>query len=55
MENHLIVELPDGYNGATLPFFADPVEVDGDLIKLQCAAAGKEYMHRWARAADLLR
>jgi hypothetical protein len=48
-----VVELPDGFNGATMAFYADPVEVDGQLIKLQCAIPGKEHLIRWARQSDL--
>jgi hypothetical protein len=48
-----IIELPDGFNGATMAFYADPIEVDGQLIKLQCALPGKGHLIRWARKSDL--
>lgn len=48
-----IIELPDGFNGSTMAFYADPVEVDGELIKLQCAMPGKGHLIRWARKSDL--
>lgn len=48
-----IIELADGFNGSTLPFYADPIETDGPLVKLQCAVQGKEYLIRWARKSDL--
>lgn len=50
-----IIKLPDGYNGATMEFYAEPVEVDGDLIKLQCSAPGKSHLIRWARKSDINR
>ena len=48
-----IIEIPDGFNGATMAFFADPIEVDGDLVKLQCALPDKGHLIRWARKSDL--
>ncbi|MBK1902215.1 MULTISPECIES: hypothetical protein [Burkholderia] len=42
-----VVILPDGYNGHTMKFFADPVQVDGNVVKLRCAEPGKEYMTAW--------
>jgi len=45
--NNQIIELPDGYNGHTAKFYIEPIEVEGDLVKLQCAEPGKEYMARW--------
>lgn len=47
------VTLADGYNGHTKQFFASPLEVDGDLVKLRCAEPGAGTMIRWARDADL--
>ena len=52
-EQRKTIQLPDGYNGAEMTFYAEPIETDGHLVKLQCAEAGKEYMHRWARKSDL--
>lgn len=48
-----IIELPDGFNGATMAFYADPIEVDGEMVKLQCALPGKGHLIRWARKSDL--
>lgn len=47
------ITLPDGYNGHTAKFYTEPLEIDGNLVKLQCAEPGKEYMFRWARKEDL--
>lgn len=48
-----VVELPDGYNGSTCKFFADPVEVDGHMVKLQCAEPGLGYLINWVRAEEV--
>lgn len=48
-----VIELPDGFNGATMAFYAEPIESDGDLVKLQCALPGKSHLIRWARKSDL--
>ncbi|MGU4703164.1 hypothetical protein K6L09_41595 [Burkholderia cepacia] len=50
---HIVVSLPDGCNGHTANFVSEPVERDGDLVKLKCAERGKEYMIRWIASADL--
>lgn len=42
-----VVILPDGYNGHTMEFFAEPVQADGSVVKLRCAEPGKEYMTAW--------
>jgi hypothetical protein len=42
-----VVILPDGYNGHTMKFFVDPVQVNGNVVKLRCAEPGKEYMTAW--------
>jgi len=47
------IELSDGYVGNKVRFFTEPIEVDGDLVKLQCAEPGKEYMIAWKRKSDL--
>jgi hypothetical protein len=47
------VRLPDGYNGRTALFFADPIERQSDTVKLQCAEAGKQHLIRWAYAIDV--
>ena len=46
--------LPDGYNGHTAKFNSKPVETDGNLIKLQCAEPGKEYMTRWTNRKEYI-
>ena len=45
--------LPDGYNGHKVAFFADPVDYDGDCVKLRCAEPGKEYMTAWRKMTDI--
>lgn len=52
MENNTIT-LPDGYNGHTARFYSRPIAIDGDLVKLQCAELGKEYMIRWASIEEV--
>ncbi len=48
------VTLPDGYNGHTLLFFAEPVvEWPDGTVRVQCAETGKEYMARWIDRAEL--
>lgn len=42
-----VVFLPDGYNGHTVAFCAEPVAVEGNVVKLHCAEPGKEYMIAW--------
>ncbi|MBR8427286.1 hypothetical protein [Burkholderia cenocepacia] len=48
-----IVTLADGYNGHTVRFDANPLEIDGELVKLRCAESGKEHMTAWRSADDL--
>lgn len=48
-----VVTLPDGYNGHTMKFYADPMEVMGDTVKLRCAEPGKEYMFTWRDKATV--
>ncbi|KVV07446.1 hypothetical protein [Burkholderia ubonensis] len=48
-----VVSLPDGYNGHTMQFYVDPIEVDGETVKLRCAEPGKEYMIAWRSAAEV--
>lgn len=43
-----VITLPAGYNGDTMQFYADPIVTDGNVVKLQCAVSGKEYLIRWA-------
>ncbi len=47
------VYIPDGYNGSKVMFFIDPIEVDGELVKLSCAEEGKKYLIRWIHVAEL--
>jgi hypothetical protein len=42
-----VLPLPDGYNGHTETFHAEPIDSDAACIKLRCASPGKEYMIRW--------
>lgn len=49
------ITLPAGYNGDTMPFFAEPIVVDGELVKLRCAEPGKEFLIRWAYASDVVK
>lgn len=48
-----VIELPDGYQGAKCKFFADPLETEGPLVKLQCAEEGKGHLIRWARITEV--
>jgi hypothetical protein len=47
------VSLPDGYNGATMVFFAAPVETHGDLVKLHCAEPGRDFLMAWTLSTDV--
>lgn len=42
-----VVFLPDGYNGHTMAFCAEPDAVEGNVVKLHCAEPGKEYLIAW--------
>jgi hypothetical protein len=53
MATNIVVSLPDGYNGHTVNCIGEPVERDGNLVKLKCAERGREYMIRWIDEADL--
>lgn len=46
-----IVVLADGHNGHTAQFYVDPIEVDGNMVKLRCAEPGKEHMISWRERA----
>lgn len=48
-----IIELPDGFNGHKAKFYAEPIERDGNLVKLRCAEPAKEYMTAWKHVAVL--
>lgn len=41
--------LPDGFNGAVRTFNATPVKQDGNLLLMQCADPGEEYLQGWYR------
>jgi len=43
--------LPDGFNGDTVKCFRDPIETDGDFVKLR--VAGRSHMIRWANKSVL--
>jgi hypothetical protein len=48
-----ILNLPDGYNGAIKPFYAEPIERDGSgSLKLRCAAPGMEGCIRWVSESE---
>lgn len=52
-ENNInYITLPDGYNGHRAKFYIEPLEVDGNLLKLRCAEEDQEYMFRWCRKED---
>ena len=53
MATHIVVSLPDGYNGHTENFIGEPVQRDGNLVKLRCAGRGREHLIRWISEADL--
>lgn len=53
MNTRKTITLPDGYNGHTAKSYTEPVQRDGNLVKLMCAEPGKEYMIRWAEYAKL--
>jgi hypothetical protein len=45
--------LDDGFSGSKLLFDPYPVHIDGELLHLRCAEAGKEYMLAWKRESDV--
>jgi hypothetical protein len=49
----IIIRLSDGYNGHSCAFFADPIERDGELVKLQCAEPGRGHLVAWKRVTDV--
>ncbi len=53
MTTNIVVSLPDGYNGHTANFIGEPVQRDGNLVKLRCAGRGREHLIRWIDEADL--
>jgi hypothetical protein len=52
MKRHT-VRLPDGFNGDTVSCFTDPIETDGDMLKLQVAEPGRGHLFRWASRTDV--
>jgi hypothetical protein len=52
-EDARVVTLPDGFNGHTRRFYADPIETDGETVKLRCAEPGEEYLIAWRSAAEV--
>ena len=48
------IQLADGYNGTKALFDDNPIAIDGNLVKLQCAEAGKEYMTAWKHKNDVI-
>jgi hypothetical protein len=47
------IRLADGFNGDTVLLFADPIEIEGHLLKLQCAEPGRGHLFRWASAEEV--
>lgn len=47
-----IITLPDGYNGGSARFYAEPLERDGGLLKLACATPGMKGCIRWVRESE---
>lgn len=45
------ITLPDGFNGAIIKCFRDPIETDGDFVKLRVADGSR--MIRWANESVL--
>jgi len=43
------VTLPDGYNGHTVECLLDPIEQDGDMVKLQVKCSS---MIKWVRISE---
>lgn len=41
------ITLPDGFNGHTVTYFAEPVFIGNSIVKLRRADPGKEYMISW--------
>lgn len=48
-----VVYVADGYNGHLVLFYREPVERDGDLVKLRYAERGKEYMTAWKHKSEI--
>jgi len=41
-----IITLPDGYNGHTMRFYAKPIAIEVNLVRLQVAEEGKRWMSK---------
>lgn len=54
MERDKVI-LKDGFNGDFVICFREPLAIEGDLVKLQVAEVGKQYMIRWAHSSELAR
>ena len=48
-----IIILPDGFNGHLARFFAEPIEIDGNLVKLRCAEPGQSHFTAWKHVSVL--
>jgi len=42
----IIINVPDGYNGHTVKYFAKPIYISKTIVRLRCAEIGKSYMIR---------
>ena len=54
MDKSKVIILPDGYNGHTYRYYADPVYKEKSAVILRCAEEGKEYMTRWCHLETYL-
>jgi hypothetical protein len=43
----MTITLPDGYNGHTVQFDTNPIEFDGEWVRLRCVSPGKEWIRLW--------
>ena len=55
MKKRQKVRLNDGFSGATVLLFADPIETDrsSGCVKLQCAEPGRSHLFHWVLKKDL--
>lgn len=53
MKTKATIELADLFNGHKMLFFVEPIAVDGNVVKLQCAEPGKEHLIAWKYKDDL--
>ena len=54
MEKDKVIILPDGYNGHTYKYYAEPLFKDASVVLLKCAEDGKEYMVKWCHLETYL-